>query len=290
MNSFNPEILLLGGGYTLGFLAGRLAPGSFVISSRNFETITSYKQKGWLAAQADLSCKESIRALLSNYPDIKTVIDSIPPVASSEKERDDCYRDYFELLKSTAVDRAVFLSSTGVYGTTDGSWVDERTKTSPLSDSGKKRLQVEKLYCKSGIKSCCLRLSGIYGPGRGIRKLLEQGSYTTIAGEDRWTNRIHVEDIAGVLEGVLSFKGKLPELINLSDDKPSLSSEVLRFYCENFGYALPKEISRKQAKAQGRMRLLGNQRVSNALLHKTFDYQFRYPDYSYDKNLYTGTK
>ncbi|MHC5539851.1 NAD-dependent epimerase/dehydratase family protein, partial [Singulisphaera rosea] len=74
----------------------------------------------------------------------------------------------------------VYVSSTGVYGQDDGSWVDEDSETRPTHESGRVCLEAEQLVrariIERGGAAVILRLSGLYGPGRIIgRAGLERG-------------------------------------------------------------------------------------------------------------------
>lgn len=275
----SPHTLLLGGGYSLSLLASTLGKGSFVITSRRSEVVAAFRDKGYASAKADISEPHSIQSLLDAYPFLHTVVDSVPPLGAVQGEMSEIYEPYLAALSNSSIARAFFLSSTGVYGQSDGEWVDEESITEPSSESGKKRLWCEELYRASSLATTSFRISGIYGPGRGLRRRLESGSYSLVEGHDNWTNRIHVEDIAGVLSKALEQENKLPEMINLSDDEPALMSEVVRYYCEKFDYPLPETISKEQAEREGRFRFLSSKRVSNALLHQTLNYEFKYPNF-----------
>ena len=93
----------------------------------------------------------------------------------------------------------LFVSSTSVYGQRDACWVNEESPTEPSSYSGKRLLEAEQLVANSGHPYCCVRFSGIYGPGR--HRLIEQ----VIAGKGSpkkpilYSNRIHADDCAGIL-------------------------------------------------------------------------------------------
>src|SRR3954471_11114093 len=64
----------------------------------------------------------------------------------------------------------VYVSSTSVYGQTDGAWVDESSPTEPAEESGRVVLECERLLRERRPDAVCLRFAGIYGPGRVIRR------------------------------------------------------------------------------------------------------------------------
>ncbi len=282
--SIRPSILLLGGGYCLQHLATILPAESFIITSRNENTVAEFQSRGFLSLSANLTEQQSLERIFQAYPGLHTLVDSIPPLGQSEEQLKQLYIPYLEFIKSRGIKRFIFLSSTGVYGQEDGSWVTEQSKTEPFSPSGKKRLWAESLYLNSGLQGSCFRLSGIYGPGRGMRRRLESGEFTVIEGWQSWSNRIHVTDIAAILKLALESTDRLPELINLSDDRPAPLLEVVDYYCKKYGIERSiavRSVTREQAEAEGRLRLMGNKRVSNHLLHQTFDYALQFPDYTF---------
>jgi nucleoside-diphosphate-sugar epimerase len=87
----------------------------------------------------------------------------------------------------------------GVYGDHDGGWVDEDDAPDPAvrpgrqarwrEASGRRRLPVH-----------VFRLAGIYGPGRGPFEKLRDGTARRIIKPGQVFSRIHVDDIAQVLE------------------------------------------------------------------------------------------
>src|SRR5262245_55172324 len=72
--------------------------------------------------------------------------------------------------------RFVYVSSTSVYGQTDGGWVDETSPTEPADESGCIVLECERLLRERLPEAIVLRFAGIYGPGRIIKRTaLEKG-------------------------------------------------------------------------------------------------------------------
>src|SRR6185436_8295698 len=61
--------------------------------------------------------------------------------------------------------RWIYISSTGVYGTAAGDFVDEETPPQPARDGGKASLAAEQVL-REHPRGIILRLAGIYGPGR----------------------------------------------------------------------------------------------------------------------------
>ena len=82
----------------------------------------------------------------------------------------------------------ILLSSTGIFGASDGCWVDEETLPCPQTETGKVLEVAESAVLAA--RGAVLRLGGIYGPGRtgGLTRALNGGT--------RYVNRIHRDDAA----------------------------------------------------------------------------------------------
>ena len=169
----------------------------------------------------------------------------------------------------------LFVSSSSVYGQKDASWVDEASPTKPSHFSGKRLLEAEALLKNSGYPYCCVRFSGIYGPGR--RRLIEQ----VIAGKGApaepilYSNRIHSEDCAGVLEHLIQYSKTHPiENTYLATDfEPAPLYDVKQWIAQTLGFSQ----DHLQANAPSSI-LRSSKRCSNQRLLET-GYQFLYPTY-----------
>src|SRR5215467_1181955 len=76
-----------------------------------------------------------------------------------------------ELAQAPRLKSVVYLSSLGVYGDSDGAWIDETARTIPaLARRGGSRINAELAWQALGARRklpvAILRLGGIYGPGR----------------------------------------------------------------------------------------------------------------------------
>ncbi len=176
-----------------------------------------------------------------------------------------------ELLKTAnaPIRRAIFTSSTAVYGQNDGSWVDEESPTEPASFTGEILLEAESALAACPWPSTSVRLAGIYGPER--TRLLEQVKSGTARISEGFTNRIHVEDCAGVLEHLASLDRVDPIVIGV-DDEPAPMREVVGWMAEQLGVPAPTSL---QDAPRGRGT---NKRCSNRRL-KASGYVLEFPTY-----------
>lgn len=170
--------------------------------------------------------------------------------------------------------RLLFTSSTGVYGQTDGGWVDEAASTEPTGFSGRRVLEGEQLVRATPWPSTVVRLGGIYGPGRTfLLRLARTGApLPPASAAPRYTNRIHRDDAAGLLAHVLGST-ELPGVLNGVDDDPAPYDEVLTWICHHAGWPPPPRDAAATVAGRG-----GNKRVANRALHAC-GYALRYPSY-----------
>jgi nucleoside-diphosphate-sugar epimerase len=178
-------------------------------------------------------------------------------------------RNLLGALPSGSLRRVFFTSSTAVYAQADGSWVDESSETAPTHFSGIRTLEAERLLLAGSAPATILRCAGIYGPGR--TRLIESVRNGTASVSDRFTNRIHRDDIAGAIVHLID-EDIAEDLIILSDDEPASQRDVTFFLAERLGLR-PPAANPPEASGRG-----GHKRCRNAKLKAT-GYQLQYPTY-----------
>jgi nucleoside-diphosphate-sugar epimerase len=88
---------------------------------------------------------------------------------------------------------------------------------------------------------------------------------------ERFTNRIHRDDIAGVIIHLMQ-QGEAPSLLLLSDDEPAPQRDVTAFLAARLGVPLP-HAPPSEPSARG-----GDKRCDNSQLRAT-GYRLLYPTY-----------
>jgi nucleoside-diphosphate-sugar epimerase len=99
--------------------------------------------------------------------------------------------------------RFLYISSTSVYGQKNGEWVDESSACQPTHPRGQICLEAEHLVRNCYAKyasvdangASILRLAGIYGPGRLLRRVDALRSGAQLPGNpEAYLNLIHAQD------------------------------------------------------------------------------------------------
>jgi nucleoside-diphosphate-sugar epimerase len=175
---------------------------------------------------------------------------------------------------SAAPKLVLYVSSTAVYGDDPARLQDEDTPPAPAGYNGRVMLEAEQLLRDSGLPHCCLRLAGIYGPGRlwlvrQVDALLAGGDWPAPA----FTNRIHRDDaarlVAFLIERALAG-APVPDTLIGVDDAPVLNHEVLGWIAVQRGVMIDAPGPYDEAP--------GGKRLSNARLH-ALGFALEYPDY-----------
>jgi len=269
------NLLIAGCGYVGSALARvRVERGDNVFGLRRHPVDLP---RGVVPIAADLAVARSLA-------DLPAPIDAVV-YAASPGGRDDAFyrttyveglRNLLEALKAQGQTprRVIFVSSTAVYGQTRGEWVDETSPTEPSHHSGRRLLEAEAVLRDSGWPGIVLRLGGIYGPRRTrLVDEVRQGRAAIARGGPRYTNRIHRDDCAGVLDHLIDHAGPADCYLGV-DCEPEDEAVVLRWLAGVVGATSPRLAG---ADARRAVRS-GNKRCRNTRLLAS-GYAFRYPGY-----------
>ena len=188
-------------------------------------------------------------------------------------------------LKSLPLEWVGYLSTTGVYGNTQGDWVSEADQPKPLQNRSHNRLNCEREWIESGLPVQIFRLPGIYGPGRSTFEAIRTKKIRVISKKNQVFSRIHVADITNAIIYLLQNKNSLKfhQIINIADDEPCSQIEVIQYCYDLLGLQMPKPILFEDAKDElspiAQSFWMENRRVSNKLLCETLGYKLLYKYY-----------
>ena len=207
------------------------------------------------------------------------ILVSIPP----EKQEDLVVKNFSKFLESSKVKWITYLSATSVYGDHKGKWVNENSKTNPISNKGVARLKAENSWIFLGKKNKLpvqiFRLSGIYSNEKNILVRLKSGDVKLINKKNHYFSRIHVDDIANILfKSLLKFKSG--EIYNLSDDKPSSSKEITLYGAKMLNIENIENIEVHEIESEMLKNFYNeSKKVSNKKVKNYFNYNLMFPTY-----------
>ena len=217
--------------------------------------------------------------LIKNLEKSDYILVSIPP----REGTDIVIKNFSNIIENCNAKWITYLSATSVYGDHKGEWVNEESKTKPITSNGIDRLSAEKLWLSLNLNKKIplqiFRLSGIYSNESNILARLKSGKAKIVNRKNNFFSRIHVEDIANILFESLS-KFKPGEIYNISDDKPSSSEEVTLYGVKLLNMDKPKIIELKDIESE----MLKNfykdsKKVSNKKMKSFFEYDLKFPSY-----------
>lgn len=265
-------LLSLGHGYCAQALARRLIPQGWRVigTTRDPERARALRADG-------------VEPLIWPVEDLGPVLAQVSHVLASVApgpEGDPVLARHRAELSAARLDWLGYLSTTGVYGDHQGGWVDERTPLTPTTRRGHQRVAAEAEWAALGQPLHVFRLAGIYGPGRGPFEKVRNGTARRILKPGQVFSRIHVEDVAQVLEA--SIRQPHPGAVyNLCDDDPAPPEDVLAHAAALLGLPPPPAEDWDQAEMtpMARSFYAESKRVRNDRIKADLGVRLLYPDY-----------
>ncbi len=223
----------------------------------------------------------------SIFDGVTHILSCIPP---DKNGKDPVLKSLKNKIKNLSLNWVGYLSTTGVYGNTNGDWVYEKDQPNPFQVRSQKRLDCEKEWIHSNLPIQIFRLPGIYGPGRSTLEAIKSKKIKVIHKDNQVFSRIHVADIANAIIYLIQNKNKFDfhPIINIADDEPCSQIEVISYCYQLLGLKMPKKILFEEAKNDlspiAQSFWLENRRVSNKLLCEKLGYKLIYKNYQVGLN------
>ena len=173
--------------------------------------------------------------------------------------------------------RLIYISSTGVYGQTQGEWVNESSACEPARAGGRACLEAESALESHplGTRSIILRLAGIYGPGRVPRVQDIRAGRPIAAPPTGYLNLIHVDDAVQAVIAAETIQP--PERILIADGSPVERKAYFEQVAQLCGGPRPTFAPRSDSPAD--QRALSNKRVDNQHMRDKLQLSLRFPSY-----------
>jgi nucleoside-diphosphate-sugar epimerase len=267
-----PRLFVFGLGYSALALARILRAEGWEVGGtcRSAESAAALTAEGLAPVRFDGTAPLDPAAL----DGVTHVLASIPPEPDDPALR----RHAADLAGLRGLAWIGYLSTTSVYGVTDGGAVDEESPCHPTSARGQRRVAAEEAWRALPLPAHVFRLSGIYGPGRSIFDTIRSGRAQRIVKPGQAFNRIHVGDIAGTLRASIA-KPAPGRVYNLADDLPAPSADLVTYACGLLDVAPPPEIPFDQATLSPMAREFwaDNKRVSNRRIKQELGVRLLYP-------------
>lgn len=265
-------LLSLGHGYSAQALAARLIPQGWRVIGTTRSAVKS-------AAMA----RAGIEPLLWPGDDLAQALAQATHVLCSIAPGDDgdpVLAAHAAQIAAAPLQWVGYLSTTGVYGDHNGAWVDENTALTPTTRRGHQRVTAEGQWQSLSLPLHIFRLAGIYGPGRGPFEKVRDGTARRIIKPGQMFSRIHVDDIAQVLEASI-LRPDPGAIYNVCDSEPAPPEDVIGHAAALLGLPLPPAVDYATAEMtpMARSFYAENKRVRNTRMLRDLAVTLLYPDY-----------
>jgi nucleoside-diphosphate-sugar epimerase len=265
-------LFCFGLGYSANTLAQRLAARGWEIrgTTRRPEKAAALAAKGWGMFPFDRSRPLPPEALAG----VSRMLTSIAPDEQGDPVLD------LHAADLEGVEWAGYLGTTAVYGDRQGGWVDEDTPIEPTLARADRRARAEAAWLGSGLPAHIFRLAGIYGPGRNAFVNLKEGTARRIVKPGQVFSRIHVEDIATVLEASIG-RPRPGAVYNVCDDEPAPPDQAVTHAAELLGVEPPpaQDYETAELSPMARTFYRDNRRVRNRRIKEELGVRLAYPSY-----------
>jgi len=268
-------LLSFGHGYSAQALARRLVP-------RGWRVIGTTRQPDKAAALA----WTGVDGVVWPGTDLTPALDAATHLlvsAAPDAEGDPVLRHLGKVIAARAGRLAWvgYLSTTGVYGDAGGDWVDEESPLTPATERGRARVRAEADWAAiPGLPLHIFRLAGIYGPGRGPFEKVRQGTARRIVKPGQVFSRIHVEDIAQVLDASIA-RPRPGRAYNLCDDDPAPPEDVIAHAARLLGLPVPpaEDFATAEMTPMARSFYAESKKVRNDRIKAELGVRLIHPDY-----------
>lgn len=208
------------------------------------------------------------------------VVHLAPPLSSGLLDRRT--RNLAAILPEHA--RMVYVSTSGVYGDCGGAMVAETRPVAPANARAKRRVDAEQALrawgARRGASVAILRVPGIYADDRLPLKRLREGTPALAADDDVYTNHIHADDLARIIERAL-WRGKPGRVYHASDDSELKMGAYFDAVADAFGLPRPPRLPRAALQAVVTPMLLSfmseSRRMENRRIKRELGVRLRYP-------------
>tara|TARA_R110002096_G_scaffold434832_5_gene658212 strand:+ start:11587 stop:12441 length:855 start_codon:yes stop_codon:yes gene_type:complete len=163
--------------------------------------------------------------------------------------------------------RLLYLSTTGVYAQAFGAEVADDFTIAPGSERSMRRLCVEESLSSCHPSTIALRISGIYGPGRGVHMRMRHGNYRLIGAADTLVSRIYVDDLVDAIVLLGTADALAHKTFVIGDDEPTTAEKHAKGIAKALGLPMPPTVAAEEVSEAVRTMLGADRKVTPQRLH-----------------------
>lgn len=272
-----------------GYLGERVAhlwhqAGKRVVAvTRSPRRASEFREHGWDPMVADIAQT----GLTDAAPGVETLLFAVGYDRTATYNRSQLHPAGLAALLRRLPDltKLIYISTTGVYGGTEGEWLDENSATQPDRESSVASLEAECVAANwtnvpagtTDRTATSLRMGGLYGPGRIPHLAKLRASEPLTVSPAGFLNLVHIDDAASIAAAFADQENP-PAILNVTDGTPVLRGEYYAEIARQIGVGSPIYAPVDDA-TRASQRGFANRRVSNARLEQTLPIRWLYPDY-----------
>ena len=247
--------------------------------THSHERIPTLNSEGFNGTFGDLDNPDTLVNL--DFSHAKIFYLAPPP---SEGEVDSRIQNFIAALKTrSAPKKIVYISTTGVYGNSNGNWINESTPLEPANARSMRRLDAETALqdytSEHGTLLAILRVVGIYCSDKLPLKRIDSGLKILKTSIAPSSNRIHGDDLANI--SIRAMQLNHSTILNVADGNPSSISDYFIKTAKVFNLTPPTEIDWDEANktlSPGMLSYLReSKKIDPTLMLNTLNYQLMYP-------------
>jgi len=273
-------LVIVGCGYVGTRLArAALAEGRTVRAlGRSMGRLEPLRELGAEVKYLDAGMPKQFSIALSGMRDA-TVVHSVPSTTGLPPGQ--ALRATLQAAYAVGARCVILFSSAGLYGAhpDDEVWIDEDTPVvhddPPMASILIDEREIDTTRFDQ-LRTVILRLTPVYGPGRGMRSSLRKGTFRILDDGQHATSRIHVDDVTRIVFAAEQLTALRSRFL-VADDEPTTQGEYARWLCDRMGIPLPP--SRQMFEPGAPAIAHRNRRIRNRLLKTTLGLELRYPSF-----------
>jgi len=186
-----------------------------IATARRAEQAAAIRHAGAMPMLIDLDDPKSVKRLAA----IASWVIVLAPPSERSAHQDLRSKLLIAQLRSQSSDaKLIYVSTTGVFGDSQGAWIDECFYPRPSQARSLRRLSAEQQWL-AACHAVRLRVPGIYAEDRLPLERIRQGKPCMRASEDSYSNHIHADDLAMILWLCL-FRSQPARLYATVDNEP----------------------------------------------------------------------
>jgi len=155
--------------------------------------------------------------------------------------------------ENLSIKHIIYISTSGVYGSSNGKWITEETPVRPKADRAKRRLDAEhqllKFQQQTNTPITILRCAAIYSSKTVNQQRIAANTKPVITpSQAPFTNRIHLDDLTEVCVKAKEIPPNESTIYNVSDGHPTTTTEHSWLLSDLANVERNKEVSLTDAK------------------------------------------